>query len=216
VNPEVSGLAAWSKDCKWYSSLPLGAVVLAILWVILVSFAAITLCVASQEVFVVVGIYFVMDSVRKLLNTHCTIRECIQKFPDWPFEWRTANVTALYDYVQLYRYFVSQSSEFCRHIPLCCFTTSAYCCLFRYRLSPESFRYTLVLSSVSLWSDWGEPLQTIVTITGLRARIRDRHAHENTGTYVEYSVEENKEKQEKWPSVRDLLVCLNGRFTAEL
>jgi hypothetical protein len=26
--------------------------------------------------------------------------------------------------VQLYRYFVSQSSEFCRHKPLCCFSTS--------------------------------------------------------------------------------------------
>jgi hypothetical protein len=25
--PKVSGLAAWSKNCKWYSSLPLGAVV---------------------------------------------------------------------------------------------------------------------------------------------------------------------------------------------
>jgi hypothetical protein len=25
--PEVSGLAAWSGNCKWYSSLPLGAVV---------------------------------------------------------------------------------------------------------------------------------------------------------------------------------------------
>jgi hypothetical protein len=35
--------------------------------------------------------------------------------------------------VQLYRYFVSQSSEFCRHNPLCCFSTSVYfCCLFRY------------------------------------------------------------------------------------
>jgi len=33
--------------------------------------------------------------------------------------------------MQLYRYFVSQSSEFCRHNPLCCFSTSAYCCLFR-------------------------------------------------------------------------------------
>jgi hypothetical protein len=47
--------------------------------------------------------------------------------------------------VQLYRYFVSQSSEFCSHNPLCCFTTSVYCCcLFRYRLSPETFGYTLV------------------------------------------------------------------------
>jgi hypothetical protein len=34
-----------------------------------VSFAAITLCVASQRVFIVVCIYFVIDSVRKLLDT---------------------------------------------------------------------------------------------------------------------------------------------------
>jgi len=25
--PKVPGLAAWSGNCKWYSSLPLGAVV---------------------------------------------------------------------------------------------------------------------------------------------------------------------------------------------
>jgi len=25
--PKVSGLAAWSENCKWYSSLPLDAVV---------------------------------------------------------------------------------------------------------------------------------------------------------------------------------------------
>jgi hypothetical protein len=25
--PKVSGLSAWTEDCKWYSSLPLGAVV---------------------------------------------------------------------------------------------------------------------------------------------------------------------------------------------
>jgi hypothetical protein len=41
---------------------------------------------------------------------------------------------------------VSQSSEFCRHKPLCCFSTSVYrCCLFRYRFGPETFRYALVL-----------------------------------------------------------------------
>jgi hypothetical protein len=34
-----------------------------------VSFAAITLCVASQRVFIVVSLYFVVDSVRKLLDT---------------------------------------------------------------------------------------------------------------------------------------------------
>jgi hypothetical protein len=33
------------------------------------SFPAITLCVVSQRVFIVVSIYFVIDSVRKLLIT---------------------------------------------------------------------------------------------------------------------------------------------------
>jgi hypothetical protein len=46
--------------------------------------------------------------------------------------------------VQLYRHSLSHSSEFWRHNPLCCFSTNAYCCLFRYRLSPETFGYTLV------------------------------------------------------------------------
>jgi hypothetical protein len=44
---------------------------IAILSVSLVSFAAITLCVASQRVFVVVFVvYFFIDSIRKLLDTH--------------------------------------------------------------------------------------------------------------------------------------------------
>jgi len=70
VYPEVSGLAAWSENCKWYSSLPLGA---------------------------------------------------------------------------LYCYLMTQSSEFCHHNPLCCLSTSVYFCrpTFRYRLSPETFGYTL-------------------------------------------------------------------------
>jgi hypothetical protein len=34
-----------------------------------VSFVAITLCVASQRVFIVVSVYFVIDSVRKILDT---------------------------------------------------------------------------------------------------------------------------------------------------
>jgi hypothetical protein len=40
---------------------------MAILWASLVSFAALTLCVASQRGFV--SVYFVIDSVRKLLDT---------------------------------------------------------------------------------------------------------------------------------------------------
>jgi hypothetical protein len=42
---------------------------IAILWANLVSFVAITLRVASQRLFIVVVVYFVIDSVRKLLDT---------------------------------------------------------------------------------------------------------------------------------------------------
>jgi hypothetical protein len=55
---------------------------------------------------------------------------CIQKYPDWPPGARIANGTALCHYVQLYHYFVSQSGEFCRHNPLCCFSTSVLLLLF--------------------------------------------------------------------------------------
>jgi hypothetical protein len=69
VYPKFSGLATWSKNCKWYSSLPLGAVLSLFCESSLLSFATITLCVASQQVFivvVVVVVYFVIDSVQKL------------------------------------------------------------------------------------------------------------------------------------------------------
>jgi hypothetical protein len=38
---------------------------------------------------------------------------------------------------EAHRYFVSQSSEFCRHKPLCCFSMSVYCCkrIYLYRLN---------------------------------------------------------------------------------
>jgi hypothetical protein len=52
--------------------------------------------------------------------------------------------------VQLCHYFVSKSSEFCRHNPLSCFSTSVYFCLFRYGLSPESFGYTHVHQRTSV------------------------------------------------------------------
>jgi hypothetical protein len=45
--------------CRWIN----------ILWVSLVSFSAITIFVASQRVFIVVSACFVIDSVRKLLDT---------------------------------------------------------------------------------------------------------------------------------------------------
>jgi hypothetical protein len=59
------------------------------------------------------------------------IRGCIQKFPDWPPGARTANGTAFCHYVQLYRYFMSQSGEFCPHNAMYCFSTSVYCCCYR-------------------------------------------------------------------------------------
>jgi hypothetical protein len=40
---------------------------IAVLWVNVVSFAAITICVGSQRVFIV-AVYFVIDSVRKILD----------------------------------------------------------------------------------------------------------------------------------------------------
>jgi hypothetical protein len=80
------------------------------------------------------------------LTAVANIRRCIQKFPDWPPGARIANGTALCHWVQLYRYFVSQSSELCCRNPLSCFSTSVYCCkrIFRCRLSPETFGYTLI------------------------------------------------------------------------
>jgi hypothetical protein len=46
----------------------------------------------------------------------------------------------------MYHYFVSQSSEFCRRNPLCCFPANVYCCycLFRYRFGPETFGYIVI------------------------------------------------------------------------
>jgi hypothetical protein len=54
---------------------------------------------------------------------------------------------------------VSQSSDFCHHNPLCCFSMSVYCCccLFRYRLSPETFGYTPVYVPGPQMDDTGIP-----------------------------------------------------------
>jgi hypothetical protein len=56
---------------------------IAILWVSLVSFAAITLCITSQRGFIVV-VYFVIDSVRKLLDTPSYVPNVLWVFvPHW-------------------------------------------------------------------------------------------------------------------------------------
>jgi hypothetical protein len=48
-------------------------------------------------------------------------------------------------------HFVSQSSEFRRHNPFWCFSTSVYCCkrIYRYLLSPKTFGYTFVAHSTT-------------------------------------------------------------------
>jgi L-asparagine transporter-like permease len=78
VYPKVSGLA---PELKMVQLSATKCSCVAILWVILVSFAAITLCVASQRVFVVivvvvvvvvVVVYFFIDPVRKIFDTHPT------------------------------------------------------------------------------------------------------------------------------------------------
>jgi len=83
---------------------------------------------------------------------------CIQKFPDWPPAARTAHGTTLCHRVQLYHYFVSQSSGFYCHNPLCCFSKSVYCCLFRYDsvrrlLDTLSYNMDVIFHGCYWW--WG-------------------------------------------------------------
>jgi hypothetical protein len=54
---------------------------IAILWVSLASFAAVTISVAPQRVFIVVRVYFVIHSVRKLLDTpsYIVIKKIVAK-----------------------------------------------------------------------------------------------------------------------------------------
>jgi len=71
----------------------------------------------------------------------------------------------------LYRYLVSQYSEFCRHNPLCCFSTRVYCSccwLLCYRLGPETFGYTLMCP---------ENVSLLVSDHGQRDSIRNGHWH---------------------------------------
>jgi len=95
----------------------------------------------------------VTESGRPQLANHNVIRGSIQKFPDWPPGARSANGTALCHLVQLYRYSVNQSSEFCSHNPLCCF--SSVRCLFS--LSTQSGNF------------WMHPSMILVAIQSLMA-----------------------------------------------
>jgi hypothetical protein len=51
------------------------------------SFPAITLCVASQRVFIVDDVYFVIDSVRKILDIHsyACLKHVVSEFREFHF-----------------------------------------------------------------------------------------------------------------------------------
>jgi hypothetical protein len=77
----------------------------------------------------------------------------------------------------LYRYFVSQSSEFCRHNSLCCFSTSVYCCLFRNRLSPDTFGYTIVSVQLTCW--WRHSQQSTVFLIPEMDNAQRKYCHDD-------------------------------------
>jgi hypothetical protein len=58
---------------------------------------------------------------------------------------------------------LSQSSELCHHNPLCYFSMSVYyCCLFCYKLSPETFGYTLIHSDQKELTSLGITVELLV------------------------------------------------------
>jgi hypothetical protein len=73
VYPQVSGLAAWSENCKWHSSVTRCSCI-ATLWVSLVSFVAITLCVVSQRVFIFVFVISLTTQSGNFWILPCTRR----------------------------------------------------------------------------------------------------------------------------------------------
>jgi hypothetical protein len=90
------------------------------------------------------GSCFIRIDVNMKLSDTNSIRGCIQKFPDWPPGARTLVQLSATRCSCIAILWVSLVT-FAAITPLCCFSTNASCCcLFRYRLSPETFGYTLV------------------------------------------------------------------------
>jgi hypothetical protein len=82
--------------------------------------------------------------------------------------------------VQLYRYFVSQSNEFCCHNPLCCFLTIVCGCIFSYRLSPETFGYTLVASYANTQIDLAKFALCLIKYYAMKTHPVFNRRHEET------------------------------------
>jgi hypothetical protein len=171
-------LAAWSK---WHSSLSLGAVVSLFFWVSLVSFAAITLCVASQQAFTVV-VYFVMDLVRKLLVTPSYFMHAhtmVWTIGVLGFNSRQGLGIFLFITASRPALLPTQPAillplKFCRHDTLCCFSRSnTKCkCIFRFRLSPETFGYNFVYLFIMQWPKMKKHSWYMTFVYRLNAAIR--------------------------------------------
>jgi hypothetical protein len=86
---------------------------LAILWVCLVSFAAIILCVASQPVTPKVSIYFVIDSVWKLLDTLSYTLTTINTRWEVTQRVMAAKLTKLTHKIAIQLHLVAESSIIC-------------------------------------------------------------------------------------------------------
>jgi hypothetical protein len=90
-------------------------------------------------------------------STSLYVRGCIQKFRTGRLERELQMVQLSATTYSCIAIFVSQSSEFCRHNPLCCFLTSVYCsCLFRYdsvrkRLDTTSYE-TALRRNIFVWN----------------------------------------------------------------
>jgi hypothetical protein len=90
----------------------------AILWVSLVSLAAIILCVASQRVFIVV-VYFVIDSVRQLLDTPSyTTVPCDHTWELHASPVQSVSVLGYPDYVTPSRYYINVYLQWSLSLPL--------------------------------------------------------------------------------------------------
>jgi hypothetical protein len=109
-----------------------------ILWVSLVSFAAVTLCVASQRVFIIVVVYFVIYSVRKLLDTPSYpsirfggLRNITETCQDSRFPGRDSKLRLPKYWVrilinQLWRYFVVRFKRVARKLTMLLVFTNAW------------------------------------------------------------------------------------------
>jgi hypothetical protein len=67
-----------------------------------------------------------IQAVAEILNT--TYEGVSKSFRTGRLERELKTIQLFATRCSCYHYFVSQYSEFCRHNPLCCFSTSVYCC----------------------------------------------------------------------------------------